>query len=345
MMPLLRRLASTRLTLLGMAMLAVGAGLSYDNPVDTPVWVLVVPLAFLALNLFAAIIAQPGINRRPGLLMFHVGLLAVCVLVAIGRLSVYEARVELLQGTEFEPSLAFDVRQGPWHGGKLSEVKFVQGPYSVEYGPQLSRGPTRSQVLIPDGHGGWQEKVVGDDTPLVLKGYRFYTTFNKGFASIITWLPEFGMPVSGAVHMPSYPLFEYKQANSWITPAGEEVKLWLRMDTAYDTENDWTLSGNTSSGVLVVNNGGQRVELSPGDEVSLKGGRLRYDSLGTWMGYKIYYDPTLMWLFIGSVLAVVGLMQHYWSKFASQPMRQDSSQKSGARKPSLREMDAKAVKT
>jgi len=345
MMPLFRRLASTRLTLLGMVLLAIGAGLNYDNPVDTSVWVLVVPLAFLAINLSAAIIVQPRINRRPGLLMFHIGLLALCVLVAIGRLSVYEARVELLQGTEFKPSLTFDVKQGPWHGGELSKVKFIQGPYSIEYGPELSRGPTRSQVAIPDGHGGWKERVVGDDTPLVIEGYRFYTTFNKGFASIITWLPDEGEPVSGAVHMPSYPLFEYKQANNWLTPMGQELNLWLRLDTAYDVENDWLLSGETSSGVLVVSSGEQRAELLPGGEVSLKGGRLRYETLSTWMGYKIYYDPTLMWLFIAAVLAVVGLMQHYWSKFASQPMRQSSAEKSAAPKQGLSKMDSKAINT
>ncbi len=323
MIMLLSRLASTRLTLFGMALLAAGAGLSYDNPAEMPVWVLVVPLAFLSINLFAAIIVQPGINKRPGLLTFHIGLLAVCVLAAIGRLTVYEARIEMLQGTEFSPAQAFNVQQGPWHVGDLNALAFVQGPYTVEYGPELSRGPTRSHVAIPLPEGGWDEKVVGDDTPLLLDGYRFYTSFNKGFAPILTWLSDAGEQVTGAVHMPSYPLFEYKQDSEWVTPLGEQLKLWLRLETGYTEETSWVLDGERSTGVLVVNSGDQRVELSPGDEVSLQGGRLRYEALSTWMGYKIYYDPTLKWLFIAAVLAVFGLMQHYWSKFSVQPMQKN----------------------
>ncbi|MFC1747918.1 cytochrome c biogenesis protein ResB [Pseudomonadota bacterium] len=323
MKSMLRRLASTRLTLVGMALLAIGAGLSYDNPADISVWVLVVPLAFLALNLFSAIVTLPGINRRPGLLTFHIGLLTICVLVAIGRLTVYEGRVELLYGTAFDASLVDEARQGVFHQGNLNNVTFTQGPYTVEYGPELTRGPTRSQVAIPDGRGGWDERVMGDDTPLIIDGFRFYTTFNKGFAPLLTWMPNSGEALTGAVHMPSYPLFEYKQANDWFTPEGEELKLWLRLTTAYDEENSWVLDGDGATAVLVVTSGEQRVELSPGEVVSLKGGRLRYEALSTWMGYKIYYDPTLFWLFVAAVLTVCGLMQHYWTKFANQPLRQN----------------------
>ncbi len=43
-----------------MALLAVGAGLSYGNPMGAPIWVLVVPMAFLALNLLAAICTNPA---------------------------------------------------------------------------------------------------------------------------------------------------------------------------------------------------------------------------------------------------------------------------------------------
>lgn len=328
MMQVLRRLASTRLTLVGMALLAIGAGLSYDNPVETPVWVLIVPLAFLALNLFSAIVTLPAINRRPGLLTFHIGLLAICVLVAIGRLTMFEARVEMLYGTSFDVSQLSDVREGVLHTGDLSSVTFNQGPYTVDYGPGLTRGPTRSHVAIPDARGGWDEKVFGDDTPLIIDGFRFYTSFNKGFAPVLTWLPDSGPAVTGAVHMPSYPLFEYKQSNDWVTPTGEELKLWLRLETGYDEENSWRLDGDQSSGILVVTSGSLRTELSPGEVVSLNGGRLRYETLSTWMGYKIYYDPTLFWLFVASVLAVCGLMQHYWTKFSSQPMHGESKERS-----------------
>ncbi len=327
MMRWLRRLASTRLTLLGMALLAVGASLSYGNPAEVSAWVLIAPLLFLALNLLAAIITQPGINRRPGLLLFHLGLLSICVLTAIGQLTYFESRVEVTQDSVFELSAMQEVQQGPWHLGELGKVQFVQQGYTVEYRPGLVRGATRSHILLPDGKGGWKAEVVGDDTPLIIDGYRFYTTFNKGFAAVLTWITEQGEAMTGTIHMPSYPLFDYKQANSWLPPGSEEeIKFWLRLETDFDREADWLLDGAKTHAVLVVNDGDQRVELQPGQGIDLPGGHLRYEALSTWMGYKIFYDPTLKWLFIAAMITVFGLCLHYWSKFQDQPMDQPEDQ-------------------
>src|SRR3569623_1834779 len=106
----LRPLASLRLTLVGMLLLAFGAALSYNNPATTSVWVLVVPMSLLAVNLLAAIITNPRINRRGGLLAFH---LALVVLAAIGRLTHLEAHIEFLQDTAFASAELFDDSRGP----------------------------------------------------------------------------------------------------------------------------------------------------------------------------------------------------------------------------------------
>lgn len=321
MMKWLQWLASTRLTLVGMVILAIGAGLSYDNPVDVSVWALAAPLVFLAINLFAAILTQPGINRRKGLLLFHIGLLSICVLAAIGQMSVFEARIEMGHSASFEMTDLVDIKQGPWHGGELDKVRFVQGGYTVDYSPNLSRGPTRSHVTVPDDNGAWEERVVGDDTPLIIQGYRFYTSFNKGFSAVITWRPSDGEAITGSVNMPPYPLFEYKQDNRW-TPPGEdnELKLWLRLETGYDLENDWVLDARNAQGMLVVNTGDTRFELSAGESVDLERGTLTYEYLSSWMGYKVFYDPTLIPLFIAAMLTVFGLFFHYWGKFSQVPM-------------------------
>lgn len=314
---LLRPLSSLRLTLVGMILLAIGAGLSYGNPMGMPVWVLVVPMALLALNLLSAIIVRPRIHRHVSLLVFHLGLLGVVVLSAIGFLTRYEAHVELLQGAAFSTNGLFDQRKGPWHDGDLDKVHFVQGPYTVDYAAHMMRGHTRSQVEVPDGRGGWKTKVIGDDRPLVINGYRFYTSFNKGFAPILTWMPVEGRAVTGSVHMPSYPLFEFKQDNSWTPPGGAQIKFWLRLSTGMTEKAPWVLDGSKTQGVLVVNTPAERKELRPGDSVKLPGGTLRYDRLSTWMGYKIFYDPTLHWLFATSIIGVLGLFAHFWRKFGA----------------------------
>lgn len=317
MRPLVRKLASLRLTVLGMVALGVGAALNYDNPVTTPAWVLAVPLGVLAVNLLAAIITNPRINRRGGLLIFHAGLLMIAVLAAIGRLTYLDARVEMLEGQAFSAEDVIDAEAGVLHGRGFGSVAFVQGPYKVEYTEGMTRGPTRSQVALPDGRGGWNELVVGDHTPLVLDGYRFYTTFNKGFAAIVTWIPDEGEPVTGSVNMPSYPLFEHRQANRWMLDDGREIRFWLQLETGMDPDGEWALEPARTAGTLVVRKEGERVELSPGESGRIGSGTIRYERLAGWMGYKIYYDPTLPWLFVVSFMTVFGLGAHLWRRVGS----------------------------
>lgn len=317
----LRVLGSPRVALLGMVLLAIGAILSYGNPESTPIWVLVAPLLFLSLSLLSAILTNPRINRRKPLLLFHVSLLSIVVLAAYGRLAHFEAHLEMVSGQAFNVEELLRVKSGVFHSGAIDEIKFVQGNYTVQYASDLVRGKTHSHVMIPSEEGAdeWQPLVVGDDTPLILEGYRFYTTFNKGFAPLLTWQPkDGGEPISGTIHMPSYPLFEHKQDNRWLPPGStEELRFWLQLETGLDVHNPWVLDSEASRGVLVVNYHNQRIELKEGEEVQLETGTLRYERLLSWMGYKIFYDPTLRLLFIASMLSVVGLLLHFWQKFGA----------------------------
>ena len=316
----LKWLGSTRFTLVGMALLGVGAALSYDNPVTTPVWVLVIPLLILAFNLLLAIIINPAINRRPGLLLFHLGLLSIITLAAIGRLTSMEAHIELVDGAAFDPDSLFDVRQGPLHDGHLERIRFIQQGYSVEYRPQMKRGLTYNHILLADDNGRVEPRVIGDDRPLLLAGYRIYATSNKGFAPRMTWVADDGTSVSGSINMPSYPLLYFRQANEWTPPGGPAIKFWLQLETGLKEDAAWVLQPERASGTLVVNQSGRRVELQPGESLALPGGTLHYDQLSGWMGFKVSYDPTLPWLFVSAILTVLGLFIHYWRKFSAEPM-------------------------
>jgi hypothetical protein len=35
------------------------------------------------------------------------------------------------------------------------------------------------------------------------------------------------------------------------------------------------------------------------------------------MGYKVFYDPTLHWMFLAAVIAIIGLSAHFWRKFGA----------------------------
>ncbi len=312
---MIKMLASSRLTLAGMLLLGVGATLSYGNPADVSVWVLVIPMAFLAINLICAMISNPRINRRYGLLVFHAGLLGVVILAAIGRLTHYNANLEMLNGTQFDPADLINVRHGPLHDVEsLNEINFIQGDYTISYSPGLARGPTRNQVILPTDDGKGEVVTFGDAEPLVINGYRFYTSFHKGFAPVMTWIPNSGEQITGTVHMPPYPLYDYRQANRWQPPGSREIKFWLRLDTGIDKESSWVLDAKKATGILVVNSGGKRIELRPGEVAKLPDGRLRYEYMTSWMGYKVFYDPTLHWMFFISVIGVLGLLFHFWQK-------------------------------
>lgn len=309
MKQLLRTLASNRLMMAGFALLAVGTVASYKLP-GMPVAVLVAPLALLALNLAAAIAVRPAL-RRGGLGLFHACLLALMLLAGWGRLVHLDGRVEVTEGTVLDTAQIEVTAQGPWHGDAWRLLSFQQGLWEVDYAPRVWRTHTRSQVWLP---GERTPLVVGDDTPLVLDGYRFYTTSNKGFAPVITWQPAGAEPVSGVLHMPSYPALEWKQEQSWKAPDGRELRFWLRVEARVPQDARWTLAPQSTPAVLAVSLDGQRHELRPGDAVQLPGATLRFERLNGWMGYKIFYDPTLIPMLLAALAGVAGLAWHLWHR-------------------------------
>ena len=311
-------LASLRLTLFGMSVLGAAALISYRLPDLPPTW-LAAPLTLLAMNLLAALIARPQFRRQGGLLVFHLCLLAIIVLAAAGLMTRLQARVELVEGQTFDAASVITVRQGPWHPWRLDRVHFEQGAIQVDYGPNLIRGRTRSELTIADGARGPIRVRVGDTRPLSVDGYRFGTTFNKGYAILLTWHGAGGEVVTGAVHMPAYPLLEWNQRNRWVSPQDQTLELELELaEPARDRA--WTLSSDGARGRLLARVAdGDAIALEPGAVLPLTGGVVRFDGLRLWMGYRIDYNPILPWLFSAALVGVAGLAWHFWRKLWSAP--------------------------
>jgi cytochrome c biogenesis protein len=162
--------------------------------------------------------------------------------------------------------------------------------------------------------------VIGDHTPLVLEGYRFYTSPNKGFAPAFLWQRHGHEPLLGTVNLPSYPLRQFEQAMEW-QPPGSAAKVWVMLqfdETILDPDkpSHFRLPKNHR---LVVRVGQARHELRPGEGLDLPGGRLVYQGLRSWMGYQVFYDWTTPWLLAACFLAAASLGWHYWRKFAARP--------------------------
>lgn len=266
-------------------------------------------LGALALALLATLVANPRLRRQPALFVAHLAALVFLVLVGVGRLATLEGRFELTEGVPFDGRL-IDGAAGPWHANRLHRLGFRHEGFEIEYAPGRQRGPTRNTVAWTGDDGRAQRATIGDHVPLQLHGYRITTTPNKGFAPVLHWQPAQGETLVGAVHLPSYPMHELRQHNEWRLPDGRALWLQLVIDETLIPLQAAGAFRRPQAERLVVRLGDERVELEPGAEVALGGGRLRYEGLATWMGYRIHGDPTLPWLLASALLAALAMLAH-----------------------------------
>jgi cytochrome c biogenesis protein len=305
----LAHLGSLRTTLALLALL-FGVVLAYPGR-----WPLAALFAALAANLVAALARHPLLRRQGALLVFHLALLVLVVLVGVGRLASLDGRFELTQGVSFDGRL-IDRAAGPLYLERLERLAFHHEGFEIDYAPGRRRGATRNTVVWNDGGDTPRRAVIGDHRPLVIDGHRFYTTSNKGFASLLRWEPERGEPVLGSVHLPSFPMHELQQSREWNLPDGRAVWVQLVIDDALIDPGAATRFALPTRHRLVVRWGDDgRAELAPGEAVLLPGGTLTHTGLSTWMGYRVSHDPTLPWLLAASLLAALSLAVHYAGRF------------------------------
>ena len=313
------RLGSTRLALALIGLLALGA-VAASRDAGPAGWLLATPLALLALNLACAVATHASFRAQPALLAFHLALLAVVALAAAGRLTYLKGTLELSDGEEFAGALN-QREQGPLHGDAIEGVAFTQLGFTVHYQPGMKRAQTHARIAWRDARGTLREAEVGDDTPLRLAGYRFYTTPNKGFAPEFVWQgARGGAPVRGTVHMPSFPAQLASQQQEW-TPPGASQALTIRLELEaqlVDLERPWVLRAPVAH-ALAIDADAQRVVLRPGESHAFAAGTLHYVGLRMWMGYSVFYDWTLPWLLAAAVLAALALGAHYYGKFRREP--------------------------
>ena len=136
----LRWLASMRLTQLLLAMLGLATLLSYmARGVDS--LALGVPMALLVANLAAAVLTNDSFRRQPALLAFHLALVTITALLAVGQLTAVNGRFELTEGVPYDGTLLGGTR-GAW-SRQLVDASFVHRGFTVEYDAGMRRGRTR----------------------------------------------------------------------------------------------------------------------------------------------------------------------------------------------------------
>ncbi|HEY6898967.1 MAG TPA: hypothetical protein VI279_17035 [Rhodocyclaceae bacterium] len=278
------------------------------------------PLGALALNLLAAIVSNGAFRKQLWLMVFHLALLTLVSLLAVSRLSYLRGTLELSDGGEFTGALV-EQRAGLLHPlEKLQALRFANLGFHIDYVPGPLPHGIRNLIEVRDGSGIPRQMEITDQQPLLLAGYRFYPTTNKGFAPTFDWRPTGGQSITGTVNLPSYPVHEHGQAREW-TPPGASFKLWtqLQFDEVIVPADRPSQFHLPQKHIIVLRLGEQRWELTPGQSVDLPGGRITYQGLRGWMGYEVFYDWTIPWLLAACLLAVGAMGMHFWSKFSARP--------------------------
>lgn len=311
----LRNLASLKLTLAGMIMVAVTALATYKQGGLSTDW-LVIPITVLAINLLAAIVTNKIFRRQRGLMIFHLGLLAAMLLAGAGLLTRFDGHVELVEGQTFDALAVETIHRGIWHPRQLDKLEFTQDLIEVDFAPGLIRRSTRSHVVRAGSNDTITSIQFGDRQAITMNGYRFITTFNKGLAVLMTYRAQGADPIIGTVNFPSYPLLEWKQLNEWTTPDGKTLQLEL-VPQPIERESAWTMHSQDLDFTVQVH--GHELPLTvlrAGDSIEIGGASLTIEALRLWMGYRIDYNPILPWLFTAAIVAILGLALHFLGSFA-----------------------------
>lgn len=317
MRSLVEAFASLRLTA---AALVTLAGLAVAGRVWTSLphaW-MALPAGVVAINLAAALAVHPRLRARRALAVFHWALIGVCALIAVSVLGRFEGEVEVVTGTAFDPADMRVAEDGPWAGSGVDDISFVQGDLSVDYLPGLRRQQVRTSVVV-DG----QVRQIDDLSPLEAAGYRMSATANKGFAVMLAWRGADGDVIRGAVHLPSYPVNDWRQSNPWRTPAGEEVIISFHPTLRVPMDQAWTFSKARAHGsIFLRTSSGERL-LEPGVAVDLRGGTVTAEGVRLWVGYSIERDPAMPWLFVVAAIGLAALGWHFLAPPA--PVRRRAS--------------------
>lgn len=313
-------LASNRFTLLALILLALGIVIYYQFSLPGRLWFIVFPSLLLVMNFLLAVVTRGILRQNWPLMVFHFALILLVTLVFLGQMSYFQGTLELAENEVFsgDQRQLDNVRHGPWHRYALDEARFSNLGFRINYHSGVKRDRTVNRIALDSGDAGRRIVEIGDHVPLVIDHYRFYTSHNKGYAPVFEWRPTgSGEALTGSIHLPAYPINEYRQALEWQVP-GSGHRLWtmLKIDENVLPEDRSFEFQVPRQHRIVVRIDDRRYEMIPGESIDLEGGVLRYKELSTWMGYKIDYDWTRPWLLATAIIGLMALFVHYIFKFS-----------------------------
>lgn len=307
----IKALASPRLMVAFFLLMAISAlGVSYGVVAATPAALL--PLGLLTINLSASIASNTRFRADLPLLVFHVSLLAFVALLAVARLTYFEGAAKVSVGERFAGDF-YKEAAGALHGDGARALRFSNDGFVETFPEKNKYRSTRNKVRFTNTGGTLQEGEIGDDRPLVLNGYRIYTSRNRGFVPAVQWAAQDGTIHFAALQLGAAGEDGFTPGRQWLIPFGPNV--WMSLSTEPMPPVPGTerinLGAKEAHNKLVLNHDERFQELRLGQSIDLPGGKLSYTGLSAWMGYSIIYDPTTPWLTATLSIAIASLVWFY----------------------------------
>ena len=285
---------------------------------------------------------EKGYLRETGNLLFHIAILFITIAVAFGALFNYRGTILLIEKDEFANTVTQydDFRAGGlFRVERMPNFSFVLEDFEVEFerGPNQTGSPREfiAELAVTEPGLDYQQTVVVNK-PLVIDGTKAFLT-GHGYAPVIKVTDDAGRVVFDKAvpflpqdaNFTSNGVVKIPDANEQIgllglfLPTGvldEElgpISIFPDQDNPLAFFSAWTGDLGMDSGIpqnvyrLETENLEQigLAQLAPGDRWELENGyQVEFVSVKRFASFQIAYDPGRIWAFIGSILAMVGLM-------------------------------------
>jgi len=265
--------------------------------------------SLLLINLVFAILVREKIKNNPFLLLFHMALLLMLLAVGVSRLTYFKGWVQIAVDHPItEPSGV--ISKGPWHPNRFTNTRVALKEFSAEYREGGSRKSQKSVIQVGDN-----KLVRVDDAETAdILGYQFTISKNLGFALEFMWIGSDGNLIQGVSHFPSIIAYPETQGIDLQLP-GVEKSIWIGLDIVskrqdfftpeFRVPDDYSYTVMSTSGPLMV---------TPNSAVSLPEGQLMLNGLVPWIGYDLYYDPSIYFLLFTSLIGVCALALFLWQR-------------------------------
>ena len=266
--------------------------------------------SLLLINLVFAILVREKIKNNPFLLLFHMALLLMLLAVGVSRLTYFKGWVEIsLDMPITEPTGV--ISKGPWHPNAFKKTRVALLDFEANYGSDGRYQSIRSLLQVGNSQ---QPTLIADSQTADILGYQFTQSSNIGFALSFVWMATDGTLVQGVSHFPSQTAYPETQGIDLQLP-GVEKSIWIGLDIVSKRQDFFTPEFHVPedySYTVMSTSGPQMV--TPNSAVSLPEGQLMLNGLVPWIGYDLYYDPSIYFLLFTSLIGVCALAIFLWQR-------------------------------